>query len=263
MIVYNKDDVKKNENNIFNDINNIIKDYKNKDKKAEYQFKIESLCPMNNNRSNHSMIQLSSNKNILFCVGGINTENCEVYNIEFDSWESISDLPVAFQNPGIIDINSFIYVFPYSDEFNNIYKLDMNNQDLVWESIKYSIDEGKIRKGTLVISIEDNIYLLGGYDNENTYDSIYQVLLNNEEQIDIKLSPDFILSNKCHFNSNYIIINNINSINENENKIDNEDKNDENNNNIPNNNNRILIMDNNNGVIEFDWSLGKFYCYLE
>ena len=249
LILYNKNE-NKNENNIFNDINNIIKNCKNKQNKiADYKFKIENLSPMNNKRSYHSMLQLSTNKNILLCIGGINTETCEVYNIEYDSWESISDLPKPYQNPGIIDINDCIYVFPYSEEFNNVYKLDMNNPDLIWESIKFSIDEGKIKKGMSAISIDKDIFLLGGYDKNDIYNNIYQVNLNNEFEIDIKLSKNLVLPNKSHFNSNYIKINKMN---------DNNDKIDEN-----NKNESILIMDNYNIVIEFDFKLGEFYYYLK
>ena len=253
LIIHNKNENKDN-NNIFNDINNIIKDDKNKDKKYYYEFIIESLSPMNNNRSYHSMIQLSSNRNIILCIGGINTESCEVYNIELDSWVSIQDLPIVCQNPGIIDHNRFIYVFPYSNEFNTIYKLNMSNKDFIWENIKYNINDGKIRKGMAAISIENNIYLLGGYDNENQYSNVYNVDISNEDFIEIKSLVNLVLPNKCFFNSNYIIINNFNKLN-NE-IIDNE-------NNVGYHNNRVLLMDNFNGILEFDWFLGKFYHYLE
>ena len=255
--IYNKDKNKKDNNNIFDDINNIIKLNKNKDKIADYNFIIEALSPMNNNRSYHSMLQLSSNKNILLCIGGINTETCEVYNIELDSWESLQDLPIVCQNPGIIDNNSCVYVFPYTKEFNNIYKLNMNNEDLIWENIKFSIDEGKIRKGMAIISIRDNIYLFGGYDNDNIYSNIYQVYLSDDNQIEIKINNELLLPKKCFFNSNFIIINN-----EFDNKND-ENNNYNNDNNNENNNNTILIMDNNNEVIEFNNALGKFDYYLK
>ena len=68
----NKKQDNDNNNNIFDDINNIIKNNKNKeDKIAGYKLILENLSPMNNNRSYHSMLQLSSNKNILLCIGGI------------------------------------------------------------------------------------------------------------------------------------------------------------------------------------------------
>ena len=246
--VYHKNEGKNN-NNIFNDINNIIKNCKNKQNKiAEYKFNVEKLTPMNNKRSYHNMLQLSTNKNILICIGGINTETCEVYNIEYDSWETISDLPKAYQNPGIIDYNSFIYVFPYSEEFNNIYKLNMHNPDLNWESIKFTIEEGRIKKGMAVISIDSKIYLFGGYEKNNFYDNIYQVNLNNEDELEIKLSKNMILPYKCYFNCNYIKINN-DMIEENQNNNESDE--------------RILLMDNDNRVIEFDWKSGEFYYYFE
>ena len=251
-----KDNNKKQDynNNIFDDINNIIKDDKNKEEKiADYKLILENLSPMNNNRSYHSMLQLSSNKNILLCIGGINTGSCEVYNIELDVWESIQELPIVCQNPGIIDNNSNIYVFPYSKEYNNIYKLNMNNDDLLWENIKYTIDEGKIRKGMAVISIEDKFYLFGGYDNDNIYDNIYQFYLNDENQIDIKINNELLLPNKCYFNSNYIVTNDTNE--ENNEYMEND--------NIDNHNQNILIMDNCNGTLEFNSTLGKFDYYLE
>ena len=237
--------------NIFNDIN-IIKDNKIQD----YIFEIENLSPMNNNRSCHSMIQLSTNKNILLCIGGINTETCEIYNIEYDSWEaeSIQELPVICQSPGVIDYNKFIYVFPYSNQFNTIYKLKMGNTDLFWENIKYSINEGKIRKGISVISDGNNIYLFGGYDNDDIYSNIYQVNFDNEDLIDIKSSIELVLPSKCYFNSNYIEIN-IHPKNNNDEIIDN--------NIIENNNDKILLFDNKNCVIEFDWISGNFKYYLD
>ena len=98
-----------------------------------------------------------------------------------------------------------------------------------------------------IISIENNIYLLGGYDNEDVYQDIYQLNLSSEEQIEIKLNPNLSLPNKCNFNSNYIFINNENDENNNEHQSK----------------NRILIMDNLNGVIVFDWITGNFNYYLE
>jgi hypothetical protein len=245
LIKYNKNENKENKNII-----NYIAE-NNKNNKINYENIIESLCPMNNNRSYHSMLQLSSNKNIILCIGGINTESCEVYNIELNSWVSIQDLPIICQNPTIVEHNRIIYTFPYSNEFNTIYKLNMNNNDFIWETIKYVIHVGKIRKGMAAITIENNIYLLGGYDNEDIYSDAYSVDLEHDDYIEIKSSANLNLPKKCFFNSNYIIINNINK----NNIINNE-------NNDGNPNETILLMDNNNGIIEFDQSLGK-YNYFE
>ena len=241
----NKNNDKENKNII----NYIIKDDNIKNNKINYEFTIESLCPLNNNRSYHSMLQLSSNKNIILCIGGINTESCEVYNIELDSWVLIQDLPIMCQNPAIIDHNGIIYTFPYSNEFNTIYKLNMGNNDFIWETIKYTIDEGKIRKGMAAISIENKIYLLGGYDEEETYSNIYNVDLDHEDYIDIKSSVNLHLPKKCYFTSNYIIFNNINK--KNEDII-------VNGNNLGEHDDQILLMDNNNTIIEFDWISGNF-----
>ena len=147
-------------------------------------------------------------------------------------------------------------------------------EELMWESIKYSINEGSFKKGMSIFPCDNILFLLGGYDNNGTYSQIYEVEFNNEnKEINIKLSPDKQIPNQIYFNSNYLLIHSdyendkdINNDNENEeneedendkdNKIENEDEKDKKNKDI------ILIMDNYNGALEYHCFSGKFKYYL-
>ena len=136
------------------------------------------------------------------------------------------------ENPGIID-------------YNNIYKMNLKNNIFEWESIKYSINEGNIKKGMVAIPNENILYLLGGYDNEGNYSHIFEIndIDDENKDIEIKLSINLSLPNEIYFNSNYIKY----YINK-ENEEDEEEI--------------ALIMDNYNGVLEFDINSGKFEYYL-
>ena len=73
------------------------------------------------------------------------------------------------ENPGIIDYNNYIYVFPYIKDYNNIFKMNLEKNQPEWETIKYSINEGYIKKGMAIIPNENNLYLLGGHDDKGDY----------------------------------------------------------------------------------------------
>jgi hypothetical protein len=240
-IIYNKNDI---DNDINNDINN-YEEEKNNMKKSGCECTVETLSSMENARSDHSMLQLSSNQNILICVGEINTESCEVYNIEFDTWIKIQDLPIKCQNPGIIENNNKIYIFPYSQDFTTIYELNMNNKDYILENIKYNINEGKVRKGVAVIPIEKTIYLLGGYENKDLYSDIYKVDLSHDDCININKAMNLNLPKKCFFSSNYLLVN----INDNE--IINNEKNN-------GNNKDFNLKDIFNDILKYNCTLDKF-----
>ena len=245
----------------------IIRD-KNKSSK-KYEFKLKKLCKMNNPRSYHSMINLSEEKNTILSISGINTDSCEVYNIDYDNWELIQELPMKCQNPGLIDYNDYLFVFPYTIEYNNIFRMNITSGDFVWESIKYSINEGSLKQGMIVIPNDNNLFLLGGYNNEGNYSHVYEICLDNEnndneeneenkenksidenniinenkenKQMDIKLSTELSLPNEIYFNSNYLEFN-INQENNAE--------------------NNVLILDNYNGVLEFKIDSREFNYYL-
>lgn len=200
--------------------------------KMKYVFKINKLCYMNKKRSYHGMIKLSSNKNIILSIGGINTDSCEVYNIPYDNWILIQDLPTECQSPGIIDYKKYLYVFPYSTDFCNIYRMNMSSKELVWESIKYSINEGSLKKGIAIIPNENSLYLFGGYDNNGNYSQVYEVNLdNNDKNLDIKLVENLSLPSEIYFNSNYL-------------KFDTSDESKD--------DYKVMIMDNFNGVLQYD-----------
>ena len=148
-------------------------------------------------------------------------------------------------------------------------------EELMWESIKYSINEGNLKKGMTVLQNENFLLLLGGYDDNGIYPKIYEVELNNEDKdINIKLSTDLKLPNNIYFNSNYLLIHSevdndknildeeeneeekegVNEINE---KIENEGDEEKKNKDI------LMIMDNYNGVLEYYCDSGEFKYYLE
>ena len=255
--------------------NNLIQNIM-QNSKIKYEFKIHKLSSMYNKRSYHSMIQLSSNKNMIFSISGINTDSCEIYNIEVGYWVKIQEIPRKCQSPGLYDFDNYIYVFPYSEDFNNIYRMNIDTEEeLIWESIKYSINEGSLKKGMAIFPYENILVLLGGYDNKGIYSQIYEVELNNDnKEINIKLSTDLELPNQIHFNSNYLLIHfdnendkDIQNVNENEeNKeddIENKEKIQNEEEKVKKNKDIILIMDNYNGVLEYDCYSGKFKYFLE
>ena len=185
---------------------------------------------MQNPRSSHSMMQLSTNNNILVCLGGINTNSCEVYNIEFNQWASIQDLPYSCVNSAVIDFNDCIFVFWTTTQFDFVYKLNMNNanENLAWEKINFDISYNtRLKKGMGIINIGDYICLFGGVDHDgNEYDDVFSVSFDNENIINIQKIEDINLPNKSHFNSN--IIKNVT------------------------NENDIIMMNTSNEIIEFD-----------
>ena len=206
---------------------------------GNYKFEIINLCPMQNPRSNHSMMQLSTNNNILVCLGGINTNTCEVYNIKFNEWASIQDLPYSCVNSAVIDFNDCIFVFWTTAQFDFVYKLNMNkaNENLIWEKINFDIGYNiRLKKGMGIINIGDYIYLFGGIDHENNeYDDVFDVNFDNGDIISIEKIEGINLPNKCHFNSNII-----------KNK---------------NNENLIIMLNNDNEILEFDYENKIFTSY--
>ena len=232
---------KNNKNlNIYNNYKNII------NKSAKYHFELNNLEKLNNPRSYHSMLNLSSNKNLIFAISGINTDSCEVYNIDLNKWKTIKELPMKCENPGIIDYNNYIYVFPYIKDYNNIFKMNLEKNQPEWETIKYSINEGYIKKGMAIIPNENNLYLLGGHDDKGDYSDIYEINDLNDEykDIEVKLSINLSLPNESYFNSNYIKY----YINK-ENEEDEEEI--------------ALTMDKYNGVLEFNINSGTFQFYID
>ena len=216
-----------------------VQNNENFNKIGNYKFEIINLCPMQNPRSSHSMMQLSTNNNILVCLGGINTNSCEVYNIEFNQWASIQDLPYSCINSAVIDFNDCIFVFWTTTQFDFVYKLNMNNanENLAWEKINFDISYNtRLKKGMGIINIGDYICLFGGVDHDgNEYDDVFSVSFDNENIINIQKIEDINLPNKSHFNSN--IIKNVT------------------------NENDIIMMNTSNEIIEFDIEYKTFLFY--
>ena len=110
--------------------------------------------------------------------------------------------------------------------------MNMSSKELVWESIKYSINEGSLKKGIAIIPNENSLYLFGGYDNNGNYSQVYEVNLdNNDKNLDIKLVENLSLPSEIYFNSNYL-------------KFDTSDESKD--------DYKVMIMDNFNGVLQYD-----------
>jgi hypothetical protein len=179
----------------------------------ELVYEEKALESMKNSRHSHAMI---SHKDYLLAIGGSNTSN-EIYDIAKNVWHDLPQLPSIYLNPTLCINKDWLYMFTGSVGINTldrIYKLSLNNitrvlcekgfEDvLYWESIDYYFpDHNRLRRGMTALNLENSIILMGGFNNDNMYDHMYNFELvkrkpkehkDVKEQIEEEEEPDDVL----------------------------------------------------------------------
>ena len=211
---------------------------------GEYIFEVTILSPMKIGRCSHNMLRLNSDNNLFIIMGGKNTKETEVFNLEQNEWVSVGDLPIICVNPVSMEFNNCIYLFNSNYYgLDSIFFLDMNkNENFIWGKIEHKMEIGNLKRAMNIINFDDNIYLFGGFDNNKEYSDIYKVNVNEKEGfVDIKYCKDIVLLNDCSFNSNSIVL---------EKNNEGEDK-----------KSLIIMMDVMNGVSEVNFKSGMVDYY--
>ena len=197
-----------NKKNSSNEVKNEIEELG-----GEYIFEVTILSPMKIGRSSHNMLRLNSNNNLFVVMGGKNTTETEVFNMEQNVWVSVGELPCICVNPVSMEFNNCIYLFNSNYYgLDSVFCLDMNkNENFVWNKIEHKMEIGNLKRAMNIVNYDDNIYILGGFDNNKEYSDIYNVNVNEKEGfVDINYCKDIVLKNDCSFNSNSIILEKIN-----------------------------------------------------
>jgi hypothetical protein len=178
----------------------------------EYHFDKVSLPTLLNPHYSHSMIAF---KNYIFIIGGQNTKECEVFEIIKEIVKPFPALPTKCLNPALSIINDeFLFCFSGSrsyDSMEGIFRVSLVNIDklcfsgeniyqnvLYWDLIDYVFDNecSRLKRGMMAFNDQDSIILLGGFDTDKFYNTIYQV------QFDLKI-------NKNKLDGEGVIINNV------------------------------------------------------
>jgi len=172
-----------------------------------YKYHICKLENMNVGRYSHSMVM---NKDFLFAISGQNTKTCEIYNIKSNKWKLIPEIPSLCLNSSLVIVDNHLFCISGSSTLNSfdaIYKISLNNIDrffndekgfedfLVWEQIDYYFSSKnfylkksipRLRRGMATLYLGGNsIFLFGGFDHDNIYDDIFEVIFKNKTDKDL------------------------------------------------------------------------------
>lgn len=166
----------------------------------EYSFDKKSQPDLLYPRFSHSMISF---KNYILIIGGQNTKNCEVFEVNKEIIKPFPALPTKCSNPALTIINDeFLFCFSGSrsyDSIEGIFRVSIINIDkicfsgdniyenvLYWDLIDYVFDNenSRLKRGMMAFNDKDSIILLGGFDSDKFYNTIYQV------QFDLKINQN-------------------------------------------------------------------------
>ena len=148
---------------------------------------------------NHSVIKISDN--YLFVIGGSNTTFCEVFNIAYEKWNAIPELPFICQNSSLCYYMRYLYLFTLTNEDNShgvilrlrlrksLFPDDENSNNNLkwensWESIAFKSDFTlRCGMGCYVDDWKDKVYLFGGCDREGNYhNNILNIVLGEKDK---------------------------------------------------------------------------------
>jgi hypothetical protein len=221
----------------------------------ELVYEEKTLEPMKHGRHSHAMI---SHKDYVLAISGSSTTN-EIYDIAKNIWYDLPELPSTYLNPTLCINNDSLYLITGSVGINTldrIYKLSLNNitrvlsekafeNVLYWDNIDfYFPDHGRLRRGMTALNLETSIILMGGFDNDNIFDDMYNLELvkrkpKEGEQVEVEqetalrvIRLEDMLPIKTFFNSNIM-------------KYD----------------NHLVMIDAYNNAIELDLKTMDFYYY--
>jgi hypothetical protein len=176
---------------------------------SEYEFEKISLPDLKFARSSHSMIGF---KNYILIIGGQNTKNCEVFEVNREVSQPFPDLPTKCSNPALVIVNEeFLFCFSGSrsyDSIEAIFRISLVNIDklcfsgdgmykdvLYWDPIDYVFDNesARLKRGMMAFVDRDSIILLGGFDNDKFSNQIFQVKF--DLKINQKLEGEGVIIN--------------------------------------------------------------------
>jgi hypothetical protein len=194
----------------------------------QFAFEYKDLKDMIYGHYSHTMVIY---KDYIIAISG-NTKHNEIYDAKQNTWHSLPDLPANSLNPALVIVNDQLYCFSgsvNSTSLDRIYKLSLLNinkillekgfEDILsWESIDYYYHNniGRLRRGMAALSIGgSSIFLFGGFDADNIYDSIldFDIKKKDNNNNNIENSEDLFpitqigleLPIKTFFNSNILL----------------------------------------------------------
>ena len=150
-------------------------------------------------KSNHSMIYIThNNKEMIFLAGGddLKTFYFDIKNNNFVNWGNMNSL---CSNPGLLNINNYLYCFYFvKDENNQIFfeRTNLDEQNHIWERIYPNFASDQIQQ--IIMNCEfgicrcarGRIVLWGGnFNNPNSY--LYD-FNNNVLSINEKNNSQFV-----------------------------------------------------------------------
>lgn len=178
---------------------------------GDFNLEIIDLPNMIESKSNHCMCYISYNNSIA-AIGGLDSRDCEIFDLVEKKWESLPDLNETREGACCCIINmSFLYTFFGYDTENeqfvtSIEKLDLDSKK-EWELINPFGNESLMKRqfaGILSyrLNFEENVLIVGGKNilgNESKECLIYNPINNT---IDKSKQKDQSLPLKAKFNNN-------------------------------------------------------------
>lgn len=169
-----------------------------------YSYKLIKLSDMIFGRNSHSVIM---HKDFFIAISGQNTKTCEIYNDKTNEWKLLPEIPTLCLNSSLAVVDNHLYCISGSSTINSfdaIYKLTLNNIDkffyeekgfenfLAWQQIEFYFSSKnyhlrkslpRLRRGMATLYLGGNsIYLFGGFDHDNIYDEIFEVIFYPKEE---------------------------------------------------------------------------------
>jgi len=229
----------------------------------EYEFEFDESSSLPHPRYSHSMIPF---QNYIIIIGGTGSRNkednqlCFIYNINSNTWANLPSLKTTILNPSLTIINDehLICCNAGSISYNNteaINKLALNNLERIcfkkekgfedvlgWEEISYSFnfDNGRLKRGMGLICIGGaELYLVGGFDNDKSYDNVWRLSLREGNEQENEGLSQFVIDKtemqlpiRTFFNNNFLVVEE-----------------------------RVIMVDGYNNAIEMDCVHKKIYYY--
>ena len=142
------------------------------------------LQPMKISKTNHSMIGYNDK---IYCIGGMNNNKNEYYDIKDLKWELMPNLNVTErQFPMLYINNNFLYAFcglKNNITLNSIERINLNNLSSGWNFVNYKNPENLDINiyGCGIIPFDDNVILLvGGKNNNEIFKKVFKYNFKND-----------------------------------------------------------------------------------
>ena len=166
------------------------------------------LPDMLESKSNHCLFEISY-LNAICALGGRNSKDVEIYNLEEKNWTNLPDLNYPREGAACCVINeSFLYCFFGYDSENASYLTSIEKMDLdtknSWEVLNPHGNKSFMKKKYMGCvkyrkNFDENIYIVGGINVLNSESK--DCLIYNEQNNTIEKRNDFTLPYKSSFNS--------------------------------------------------------------